>query len=122
MNDLGDLVLCQFCLYFGATPHVHIFIVLFVHMYVCLLWSVAQLVKDTASKGLVLEEDKEKLLQILDEQQFRLSRFRPCLILIRPQACLPLASHTANLGGNSPTSNPRLQSPRVVSPEYEAQA
>ncbi|CDJ56786.1 Na+/H+ antiporter, putative [Eimeria maxima] len=32
-----------------------------------------KLVKDTASKGLVLEEDKEKLLQILDEQQFRLS-------------------------------------------------
>ncbi|PHJ23106.1 na+ h+ exchanger [Cystoisospora suis] len=48
-----------------------------------------QLVKDTAQKGLILEEDKEKLLRILDEQQFRLSRFRPCFIFIRPQNCVP---------------------------------
>ncbi|PFH37939.1 hypothetical protein BESB_002800 [Besnoitia besnoiti] len=48
-----------------------------------------KLVKDTAQKGLVLEEDKETLLRILDEQQFRLSRFRPCFIFIRPQNCVP---------------------------------
>lgn len=47
-----------------------------------------QLVKETASKGLVLEEDKEKLLEILDEQQFRLSRFRPCVLMIKPTNCV----------------------------------
>ncbi|KFG33991.1 Na+/H+ exchanger NHE1, partial [Toxoplasma gondii GAB2-2007-GAL-DOM2] len=61
-----------------------------------------KLVKDTAQKGLVLEEDKEKLLRILDEQQFRLSRFRPCFIFIRPQSCMPSAmGHVLAFGARS---------------------
>ncbi|KAL8271771.1 hypothetical protein Esti_004280 [Eimeria stiedai] len=79
-----------------------------------------KLVKDTASKGLVLEEDKEKLMQILDEQQFRLSRFRPCLILIRPQACLPIAGNMAGFGSSTPRSNSRGPSPMAFSGDQEA--
>ncbi|OEH79091.1 na+ h+ exchanger [Cyclospora cayetanensis] len=79
-----------------------------------------KLVKDTASKGLVLEEDKEKLLQILDEQQFRLSRFRPCLILIRPHACFSAVPHQENLGAFAPMgSASRPHSPRGSTPEHE---
>ncbi|KAL8433159.1 hypothetical protein Efla_002350 [Eimeria flavescens] len=81
-----------------------------------------KLVKDTASKGLVLEEDKEKLLQILDEQQFRLSRFRPCLILIRPQACLPApGAHLSGFGGSTPRSASRPHSPMAFSSEHEVE-
>ena len=72
-------------------------------MYVCVCY---QLVKDTASKGLVLEEDKEKLLQILEEQQFRLSRFRPCLLLIRPQGCFFATFPSANPIPRGPSGAP----------------